>query len=197
MLPTWLGSVLLRALLVHESAGYVMSGSDGGSLLNHLRKTTFGLSELLQAKPQTMPVDDFGEEVATSIRKIVNQTCAFWNVTGCAVGVSFNNTEIMANFGVLDKETQRPVDQKSLFQIGSTTKAFTSMAVLMRVAKGELDLDVPVAQYLPEFKLNTSGSEGLTLRDLMCHGTGMPRHDLLWAGFLPRSFGRLSESSCS
>jgi len=46
---------------------------------------------------------------------------------------------------------------------------------------GKLDIDKPVRDYLPELKFYTPAmNDMITLRDMMCHRTGLPRHDLSW-----------------
>src|SRR4030095_3352442 len=46
-----------------------------------------------------------------------------------------------------------------------------------------LNLDKPVRNYLPELKFqNEYANAHVTLRDMMCHRTGLPRHDLSWYG---------------
>eukprot|EP00812_Abedinium_dasypus_P008752 NODE_248_length_1755_cov_500.451176.p1 GENE.NODE_248_length_1755_cov_500.451176~~NODE_248_length_1755_cov_500.451176.p1 ORF type:complete len:549 (+),score=122.61 NODE_248_length_1755_cov_500.451176:3-1649(+) len=147
--------------------------------LNSMQGLGLGLAKLFAGAAPML------RDPAEGIQALVDETCSFWNITGCSVGVNFNGSEVLASFGVLDKDGGAAVGADSLFQIGSTTKAFTGMAILQRVAKGELDLDVPVVEYLPEFRVNSSCSGGLTLRDLLSHRTGMPRHDMLWAELLP------------
>ncbi|MEZ6195986.1 MAG: serine hydrolase [Planctomycetota bacterium] len=73
------------------------------------------------------------------------------------------------------------VTSKTLFAIGSTTKAFTAFGLECLAAEGKLDLDRPVREYLPGFALEDPvACEAATLRDMLCHRTGLPRHDLVW-----------------
>jgi CubicO group peptidase (beta-lactamase class C family) len=83
-------------------------------------------------------------------------------------------------FGLADRESNSPVTEKSLFAIGSTTKAFTALSLLMAEEKGLLDLSVPITKYLPDFSLNDASIlNELNSYDLLSHRSGMPRHDLL------------------
>ena len=51
----------------------------------------------------------------------------------------------------------------------------------MLVDEGRLDWEKPVRDYLPEFRLHDAvATEGVTTIDLLCHRTGLPRHDWLW-----------------
>jgi CubicO group peptidase (beta-lactamase class C family) len=84
-------------------------------------------------------------------------------------------------FGFRDRAASAPVDADTLFAIGSATKAFTSMAVMMHVEAGQLSLDTPVRQYLPDFKMkDPRATREMTLKDILSHRTGLPRHDALW-----------------
>jgi CubicO group peptidase (beta-lactamase class C family) len=107
---------------------------------------------------------------------------AEWKVPGMAVGV-VKDVEVvyMKGFGFRDVEKQLPVTSKTLFAIGSSTKAFTAMAIGILVDDGKLDLDTPVIEYLPDFRLcDDYATLHVTPRDLLCHRTGMPGYDPIW-----------------
>jgi CubicO group peptidase (beta-lactamase class C family) len=55
-------------------------------------------------------------------------------------------------FGYRDKEKKIPMTRNSIFRIASLTKPFTSLAIMMLVEEGKIQLADPVSQYLPEFK---------------------------------------------
>jgi CubicO group peptidase (beta-lactamase class C family) len=54
--------------------------------------------------------------------------------------------------GFEDRDKKIPMRSDSIFRIGSMSKQITSVATMMLVDEGELDLDAPVAQYLPDLK---------------------------------------------
>jgi CubicO group peptidase (beta-lactamase class C family) len=54
--------------------------------------------------------------------------------------------------GFADQDKKIPMRPDSIFRIGSMSKQVTSVATMMLVDEGKLDLDAPVAQYLPELK---------------------------------------------
>ena len=54
--------------------------------------------------------------------------------------------------GFADHDKKIPMRTDSIFRIGSMSKQITSVATMMLVDEGKLDLDAPVAQYLPELK---------------------------------------------
>jgi CubicO group peptidase (beta-lactamase class C family) len=118
-----------------------------------------------------------------SIADLAKEAMAVWNITGMAVGVIKNYEVVFSGgFGQADVLANTSVTDRTLFQIASNSKAFTSMLLLELAAKQLLNLDRPVREFLPAFKLASDDTIGeqvdrLTLRDLMSHRTGLPRHD--------------------
>lgn len=84
-------------------------------------------------------------------------------------------------YGYRDRGTQARVNAETCFAVGSATKAFTSMAIAMHVEEGKINLDVPVQQLLPDFQMkDPQASSQTTLRDILCHRTGLAPHNALW-----------------
>ncbi|MFI1676173.1 serine hydrolase domain-containing protein [Streptomyces sp. NPDC020607] len=74
--------------------------------------------------------------------------------------------------GVADIDTGRPVGPDFEHRIGSITKTFTSVAVLQQVARGRIDLDAPIGEYLPELVPGERGRK-VTVRMLLNHTSGI------------------------
>jgi CubicO group peptidase (beta-lactamase class C family) len=75
-------------------------------------------------------------------------------------------------YGYADVRTKRAMDPGlTLVRPGSTSKLFTWTAVMQLVEQGKLDLDRDVNDYL-DFKVNSSFSKPITLRNLMTHRAG-------------------------
>jgi CubicO group peptidase (beta-lactamase class C family) len=86
-------------------------------------------------------------------------------------------------FGYRDYEKKLPVTENTLFAIGSCTKAFTASMIGMLQDEGKVNIDKPVRNYFPELKFyNEYTNDHATLRDMMSHRTGLPRHDNSWYG---------------
>jgi CubicO group peptidase (beta-lactamase class C family) len=74
-----------------------------------------------------------------------------------------------------------PVTEDTQFILCSVAKSFTALGMAMLVDAGRLDWAKPVRDYLPEFRLDDAvAMECVTTIDLLCHHTGLPRHDWLW-----------------
>jgi CubicO group peptidase (beta-lactamase class C family) len=113
-----------------------------------------------------------------SIEKIMQD----WKVPGVGIAVIRDNQVVLAKgYGFRDVENRLPVDADTIFAIGSASKAFCSMAVGQLVDQGKLEWDKPVREYMPDFKVwDNFASERMSPRDLLCHRSGLPRHDLMW-----------------
>ncbi len=87
----------------------------------------------------------------------------------------------MKGFGYKDFEKKIPVTADTQFAIGSSSKAFTALSVLMSQDEGKLSLDDSPKKYLPYFKINDAEiDKNITVRDLMAHSSGLNRTDLGW-----------------
>ena len=83
-------------------------------------------------------------------------------------------------FGYTNLEQQIPVTTKSLFSIASITKSFTAMAIIKLRDDGQLRLDDPIDQYIPELKMIdpvTKDAPTLTIRHFLTHNVGMTKDD--------------------
>lgn len=81
-------------------------------------------------------------------------------------------------FGYADSENSVPVTEDTMFSIGSTSKAFTAIAVMQLVEQGLIDLDEALVTYLPEFSrlphpIEGGNYENITVRMLLSHTAGI------------------------
>lgn len=107
-----------------------------------------------------------------------------WDVPGLSLAI-IRNGEIILNkgYGLRDIEKQLPVSPKTAFAIGSSSKAFTALAVAMLVEDGLIEWDEPVKTYLPDFEMwDEFAEQKMTSIDLLSHVSGLPRHDIAWYG---------------
>jgi len=78
-------------------------------------------------------------------------------------------------YGWADRAADKPVTNETLFELGSTSKAFTALAVFRLEREGRLELDAPVSRYLPWLRFTFKGKEtDVTLRQLLHHTGGVP-----------------------
>lgn len=107
-----------------------------------------------------------------------------WEVPGMAIAVVKDDKIVFAKgYGVRKMGENTPVDENTLFAIGSSSKAFTSAAIAILVDEGKLKWDDRVSKYLPEFETyDPYVTRELTIRDLLTHRSGLERGDYLWYG---------------
>jgi len=115
------------------------------------------------------------DEFARAVRKQ-------WRTPGLAIAVVHNGHVVYERaIGVRDVDQHLEVTPQTLFAIASCSKAFTTAALAVLADEGRLDWDLPVREYMPSFRLHdTLATERTSARDLVCHRSGLPRHDLLW-----------------
>ncbi len=116
------------------------------------------------------------------LESFIQQTLEQWHVPGVAVAVIKDGQTILCDgFGSRNLAQNLPVTADTLFPIASCTKAFTATCLALLVDEGKLEWDKPVRHYLPAFKLHDPhATELMTPRDLLCHRSGLPRHDVMW-----------------
>jgi CubicO group peptidase (beta-lactamase class C family) len=73
--------------------------------------------------------------------------------------------------GYADSDRTRPWERDTITNVWSSTKTVTSLAALMLVDRGELDVDAPVARYWPEFA--AAGKQDVLVRHLLSHTSGV------------------------
>lgn len=89
------------------------------------------------------------------------------------------------SFGYADLEKKIPVTPDTLFELGSTSKAFTALGILQLEKKGLVNLDDPVSKYLDWFSATYKGIKyEITLRQILHQTSGIPFKSI---GLIPES----------
>ena len=100
-----------------------------------------------------------------------------FGVAGMAIGIVNKQQVYAKGFGVRDIETQEPVTANSLFHLASISKTFVAAGVMQLVEWGKLELEAPLLNYLPDFKLADAGYQQITVQQMLSHTSGMPDTD--------------------
>ena len=107
-----------------------------------------------------------------------------WNLSAELKSSGFSGTVLVSraqrtvyrrDFGLAERSFGVPVTRKTRFRVASITKLFTSVAILRLVDRGQVDLDAPFFRYLPDYP--GPGAEGITVRQLLGHMSGLPQFD--------------------
>jgi CubicO group peptidase (beta-lactamase class C family) len=118
-------------------------------------------------------------EFVRALDRVAADVMADWRVPGAALAVVQDGKVALAKgYGQRDVEANLPVTPATQFVIGSITKSFTAAGVALLHNEGRLDWTKPVRDYIPEFRLHDPvATERVTVQDLLCHQSGLPRHD--------------------
>lgn len=87
-------------------------------------------------------------------------------------------------YGYADTAEEKPITNKTVFQIGSVSKQMTAVAVLLLEEEGKLSLDDPISKYFPGYN---DRADDITIRHLLTHSSGiknytsMPEWDPAWS----------------
>ena len=112
------------------------------------------------------------------LSRVLEEIMTRWGVPGLGVGIVQDGEIVYARgFGVQSLETGVPVTPDSLFCVASITKCFVATAVMQLVEQGWVNLDAPLIQYLPDFRLDDERYPHITLRQMLSHTSGMPDMD--------------------
>ncbi|MEU1687633.1 serine hydrolase domain-containing protein [Micromonospora sp. NPDC005707] len=112
--------------------------------------------------------------VGAQIREQIAAYCESHHVPGFVAGVHHAGEQIVVAHGTANIATGAPMREDTGFLFGSVTKVLTTTLVLQQVDRGLLDLDAPVAHYLPEFALTAPGAaEKILVRHLVSHTNGI------------------------
>ncbi len=105
--------------------------------------------------------------------------------TGFAVAIVEKDKILYSKgFGYRDYKNKLKVDANTLFAIGSCTKAFTSSILGLLRNDGKIDFEDSPIDYVKELSFyDDQMNDIITIRDLMSHRTGIPRHDVSWYFF--------------
>ena len=132
----------------------------------------FSLAGLASASPPK----GFDARVTAVLREL--------GAPGAAVAIVENGKVTLAHgYGLRGLDSSEKVDPDTLFQIGSTSKAFTAAALAMLVEEGKIKWDDPVIDHLPDFRMYDPWvTREITIRDLLTHrsGLGLGQGDLMF-----------------
>ena len=136
-----------------------------------MKITSFAWVMVLAVATVMPSVAELDAKTAAEISQAIQKEISEKNVPGAEVAIIRDGELVYAKaFGVRSLEDPVAVQADTLFRLGSTTKMLTSLAALDAAARGEIDLDKPVANYLSDID-PVLGK--VTMRQLLSHTAGM------------------------
>jgi CubicO group peptidase (beta-lactamase class C family) len=116
------------------------------------------------------------------LERLIAEVMKEWKVPGLAVAVvQDGEVAFLRPYGLRDVEAGLKVTPDTQFQLMSVSKSFTATGLALLVDERRMDWTKPVRDYIPEFRLrDATASDRVTVLDLLCHHSGLPRHDWIW-----------------
>lgn len=130
----------------------------------------------------TPAAEGMSAEKLAKVGEIMNGFIEDKKIAGGIVLIARNGKIVFQEtYGLRDRERKLPVERDTIFRIYSMSKAITSVAALVLVDEGKLDLAAPVSKYLPEFAemqvfdgdKSRPAKSPITVKDLFLHTSGI------------------------
>jgi CubicO group peptidase (beta-lactamase class C family) len=133
------------------------------------------------ASEPVVPSESFAVFIP-ELERLIAEVMEEWRVPGLAVAVVQNGAVAFVRpYGLRDVEAGLKVTTDTQFQLMSISKPFAATGLALLVDERRMDWKKPVREYMPEFRLHDAfASDRVTVRDLLCHHSGLPRHDWIW-----------------
>ena len=114
-----------------------------------------------------------GEELTPKFEEYMKNCVTIKHFSGAVLVAKDNATLFAKGYGFANAEHEVPNTPRTKFRLGSITKQFTAMAILILAERGKLKLDDPVGKYIDD---SPKAWEGVTIHHLLTHTSGMPSY---------------------
>lgn len=115
------------------------------------------------------------EWVTPDIESYIDNVLAYEPQSGIVIGMIDDTNISFYCRGTMSQHNNQPIDENTLFEIGSATKVFTALLVMQMIDKGEMSLDDPLQKYVPEaVTVPTRNGKKIKLQNLLAHTSGLP-----------------------
>ncbi len=130
-----------------------------------------------QAQQSAPPTGRAGSAAAIeAIEKFIQHEMADKEIPAVSIVLVDDDRILWAKgIGWADPDKKIPAHIGTVYRIGSVSKLFTDIGIMQMVERGQIDLDVPVQKYIPEFHPRNEFGKAITLRQLMSHRSGLVR----------------------
>jgi CubicO group peptidase (beta-lactamase class C family) len=134
------------------------------------------LTILNQENTVTIEIPKLLPDQLEKIEAFIQKQMTNGKIPGLSVGIVMGDQTVYEKgFGFADLEKKIPVTPTTLFEIGSTSKAFTGLGLLRMEKEGLLKLSDPVEKYIPWLKLKYKGKEvPVTIGNFLYQTSGIP-----------------------
>lgn len=118
-------------------------------------------------------------ETRREIKELLQEVRDEYQIEGMSLAfINPDSGSLLVNNGFSNKDHEFEINDSTLFSAQSLSKTFTSLACLVAVSEGLLDLDTPIENYLSDFRVNSIHEENagakISLRHLLSHTSALP-----------------------
>lgn len=160
-------------------------GKDGYTSFLNLRRTDAAtLTDALADSRKPHVFASLAEEGA-AMEALIDGYVRDGRFTGAILVTRGGHTLVDRGYGQADRSVGTPNTPATRYHIASITKSFTATAILMLQDRGQLSLDDPLTKYIPDAP---TAWQGITLRHLLAHTSGLGDHNPLLAGHFGEPF---------
>jgi len=148
--------------------------------LLHAAGAALGIGNAGGLVPSVARSGDDNDPLA-GIDDYITKAMVGWEVPGLAIAITRGGKVVLARgYGICKHGDKTPVGERTVFRIASCTKSFTAACLGILVDEGKLKWDDSVVKHLPGFQLyDPFVTREVTIRDLLCHRTGLESGHLL------------------
>ena len=180
---TWIAA-FSTADVAQRAMGRALFGqvAVGGRLPVHIPGVApLGAGLDLAANPMKLREADAGaQEKLQPVYDVLDRAVADHAFPGGVLAVGYRNELVVRGFGRQTYDAKSPaVNADTIYDAASLTKpVVTTTLVAMQVEAKRIDLDLPVARYIPEWNSgpNPEWRKTVTIRNLLTHSSGLPAH---------------------
>ena len=114
--------------------------------------------------------------VAAALTDFIRAQMAEKRLPGLSIALVEDQRIVWARgFGFANPADSTPATAETPYRVASVSKLFTDIGVMQLVERGEIALDSPVTDYLPDFAPRNASGRPVTLRQIMSHRSGVVR----------------------
>ena len=133
------------------------------------------LTTFAEAKSNRIPDAQYYKNTITAARETVWKAITTGSGSCATVAVMDGGRLIYSEcFGAAERSSNRPVDKYTRFNIGSTSKMFAAVSILLLVDDGKINLDEKIVKYIPDFTMKDERYKDITVRMIFNHSSGLP-----------------------
>ncbi len=127
--------------------------------------------------PDEIIEGELGSKLETKLTPFIEKIMKDHDAVGLSIGVTKDNEIIYAKgFGFESIKTKKKASINTIYHMASVSKPLVATALVKLQEQGKLDLDDPIVNYLPYFKLADKNSSKITIKQILTHTSGMPRN---------------------